>query len=300
MINREYITKFEAYLLTEKRVAHNTRMAYGQDLKQFLAYMEKNNISIEEITLDQIKKFLDYLYKLALSARSVARKIAALKGLFFYLSQRFAVPNLAQELLIPKIPKRLPTYLSEEEMELLFTTAEKDKSLNGKRNCMMLYLMYVTGMRVTELTSLKVHQIQLDEARLLVDGKGNKQRVIPLPQTIITLLKNYLKDTHRKFCKKHGDTAILFPIPYRKKIKSISRQSFWGILKQIWRKTGINHSISPHTLRHSFATHILKKGANLRSLQLLLGHEQVSTVEIYTHIETKYLREIYDKKHPRS
>ena len=300
MTNKDLITKFEAYLLTEKRVSRNTLSAYSRDLAQFEGFLHVEKLNLRTVSVDDLKMFLKVLHDRKLSSRSIARKIAALKRFYIYLSSRLEYENIAQDLIVPKIKKSLPEYLSEEEIEQLFKMAQKDTSKQGSRNLIMLYIMYATGMRVTELVQLKVSHIQFDVGCIRVDGKGGKQRMIPIPEPICRMFKVYLKKYHQLFIDKHGVTEYLFPIQYGKKIKHISRQSFWTILKCIWKKAAINRSISPHKLRHSFATHMLKKGANLRSLQLLLGHENISTVQVYTHVETSYLRKIYDKKHPRS
>ncbi len=300
MTNRDYITKFEAYLLTEKRVSKNTFVAYKRDLAQFEIFLNCEELILSKIKLDGLKKFLQYLHNHKLSARSIARKIAVLKGLFLFLSSKGYAENIAQGLIVPKIKKSLPSYLSEDEIEQLFQAAQKDSSLQGQRNLIMLYTLYVTGMRVTELVQLKVSHIQFDTGYIHVDGKGGKQRMIPIPLSIQKMLKKYIKKILYSFTAKNGPTEFMFPIRYGKKTKPISRQAFWTILKNIWKKAAMKKSISPHKLRHSFATHMLKKGANLRSLQLLLGHENISTVQIYTHVEMSYLRKIYDKKHPRS
>lgn len=297
---RELVTKFEAYLLTEKRVSHNTFAAYKQDLSQFVYFLEKEQLSIDQVTAAELKLFLQYLHDCKLSARSIARKIAALKGFFSFLAARHAFENSAEDLIVPKIKKSLPEYFTEEEVELLFQTAEKDTTLQGRRNQMMLYLMYVTGMRVSELVNLKIAHIMFNEGRIRIDGKGGKHRILPLPLSIITMLKNYIKQVHDSFTEKYNKTEYLFPIKYGKQIKPISRQAFWILLKGIWNKAGVQKIISPHKLRHSFATHMLKRGTNLRYLQEMLGHENIATVQVYTHVETSFLRKIYDKKHPRS
>ena len=300
MNTRDLITKFEAYLLTEKRVSQNTFIAYKQDLNQLIDFLEKEQLVLDQINIVDLKRFLQYLHDRKLSARSVARKIAALKGLFSFLSSRYQSDNIAQDLIVPKIKKNLPEYFSEEEIELLFQTAEKDTSKQGQRNQIMLYVMYVTGVRVSELVNLKIAHIMFNEGRVRIEGKGGKHRILPLPLSIVTMLKDYITQVHGAFMQKHGETGYLFPIKYGKQIKPISRQAFWTLLKGIWKKAGIDKSISPHKLRHSFATHMLKRGANLRHLQEMLGHENVSTVQVYTHVETSFLRKIYDKKHPRS
>lgn len=297
---KQYQTKFETYLLTEKRVTKNTFLSYQKDLQQFIEFLEKNSIFLEKLTSDDLKKFVHHLYGLKLSARSIARKIATLKSFFNYLNHYFNIKNKAKELHIPKIEKKLPTYLTQEEVSRLLNHAEQDKSELGIRNSIMIYLLYSSGMRVSELINVKISDIHFDTKFLSVEGKGGKQRMIPLPEVIINPLHDYIqKYAYSNFAPSVAP-VYLFPIQYGKKIKPISRQSCWGILKKLCEQAGIKRAISPHQLRHSFATHMLEKGVDLRSLQVLLGHEEITTVEVYTHVETSQLRKIYDKKHPRS
>src|SRR5579872_314026 len=300
MNTRDLVTKFEAYLLTEKRVSQNTFAAYKQDLSQLIVFLEKEQLAIGQVKTADLKRFLQYLHDRTLSARSIARKIAALKGLFAFLVSRHGFQNAAEDLIVPKIKKNLPEYFSEQEIELLFKAAEQDVTPQGRRNQMMLYLMYVTGLRVSELVHVKIAHIMFNEGRIRIEGKGGRHRILPLPLSIVTMLKNYIKQDLDNFMDKHGKTEFLFPIKYGKQLKPISRQAFWILLKGIWKKAEIKKPISPHKLRHSFATHMLKRGVNLRYLQEMLGHENVATVQIYTHVETSFLRKIYDKKHPRS
>lgn len=303
MNSREILTKFCAYLLTEKRVATNTFNAYRRDIEQFVDYLVRNKLNVMVIKLAEVKEFLAHLKELHMSAKSMSRKISSLKTFFNYMSQHHNVENLAEHLTFPKVEKRLPSYLSEKEVEKLLQVAQSDTSNAGIRNKTMLYLLYTSGMRITELTTLKVSNIHFDTGFIAVSGKGGKGRMIPIPQFMMQMLKKYLETTHRTFTNskgKHRPTDYLFPVFYAGKVKPISRQAFWTILKKMWAKTGNKRSISPHKLRHSLATHMLKNGADLRSLQLLLGHENLSTVQIYTHVETSYLRKVYDKKHPRS
>jgi integrase/recombinase XerD len=167
----------------------------------------------------------------------------------------------------------------------------------------MLYLLYVTGMRISELTNLTVSDIQFDTGFISVRGKGGKGRLVPIPEAIVLDIKSYLNEIHPKLLGKKSEfrsSDYLFPVLYAGKLKHITRQAFWAILKKMAILACVKKSLSPHKLRHSLATHLLRKGANLRSLQLLLGHENLSTVQIYTHIDTSYLRQVYDKYHPRS
>lgn len=295
----EFITKFEAYLLTEKRVSENTFAAYKQDLSQFRQFCALNQLSLEAITVNNLKDFLLFLKKRGIAPRSQARKIATIKGLFAYGAARFGLENYMQELHSPKLKKGLPAALSEEEIMQLFAEADKDDSLIGKRNSAMLYLMYVTGMRVSELISLKITDVHRDTSVVLIEGKGGRQRMVPIPEGMMQMLSAYIDETRAAILGRQISDC-LFPVLYGKKLKSPTRQAFWLVVKHIWKKANIDRPMSPHTLRHSFATHMLQKGANLRSLQILLGHEQLSTVQVYTHVDTSYLRDIYNKKHPRS
>ncbi|MEX0672434.1 MAG: tyrosine recombinase [Candidatus Babeliales bacterium] len=297
--------QFESYLLTEKRVSKNTFDAYCNDLEQLQNYLSEQKKTLKKIGSKELKGFIRYLKEdLNLSPRSIARKISTVKVFFDYLSEYCGFDNCAVDLTFPKLDKRLPHYLAEEEVEDLITVAAKKKTPIGVRNNMMLTLLYVTGMRISELIMLKVSDLQFDTGFLTItSGKGGKGRIVPLPRPVQSLLQEYLSDTH-PLLTKHKDQQLftdwLFPVFYGGILKYITRQAFWGILKKIARGTGTQKNVSPHKLRHSLATHLLKNGADLRSLQMLLGHENISTVQIYTHVETSYLREVYDKKHPRS
>ena len=295
---KDIINQFLTYLLTEKLVAGNTFAAYKTDINQFYEFLQKNNVAVPNISLPFIKSFLSTLKKAHLSAASLARKISTLKLFFSFVHEKGLMVDFGKHLLLPKLEKKLPLYLSEQEVEALLIAANQDNSALGKRNKVIVYLLYVTGIRISELTSLPISSIHWDTGFLLVNGKGGKERMVPLPMPMIEILKDYLACHH--FNKQKKVTDYLFPVKYAKTIRPITRQAFWGILKRLCHKAHINKSISPHQLRHSLATHLLKGGADLRSLQLLLGHENLSTVQIYTHIETSHLRTIYDKKHPRS
>lgn len=303
MTNQEYINDFERYLLTEKRVAKNTFDAYRRDLIQLIDYMEQASLACATITLQELQAFLVYLRKKNITARSIARKISCTKTFFSFLKQYHGLENHAQSLHTPTLEKRLPTYLKEQEVERLLETAHLDTSIHGVRNATMLYLLYATGLRISELVSLNVNALDFSQGYITVHGKGNKERIVPLPEHLMQFIEYYLEEIYPQLLIKDGEhctTHFLFPTFYAGVLKAMSRQMFWVYLKKIARRAGITNTLSPHMLRHSLATHLLKKGAHLRSLQLLLGHEQLTTVQIYTHVETEHLRKIYDKKHPRS
>lgn len=309
MTIQEAQTKFESYLLTQKRVSDNTFGAYRRDIKQFIDYLQLDYLqqkeihNVQSLCVAHLKSFLAHLHQEGIGARSLARKVSALKAFFVYLNERFDIPNLAAELHVPKIEKKLPEYLGENEIERLFAVASEGESAQDIRNKVMLYLLYVSGMRVSEMVNLKTSDLHFDTGIVQVQGKGGKQRIIPLPHPIMAMLKDYITTTHPELIYQKGvenKTDYLFPIRYGGALKPISRQAFWVILNDLCTKSGLSRSISPHKLRHSLATHMLKNGADLRSLQMLLGHENVATVQIYTHLETSHLRSVYDKKHPRS
>lgn len=302
MTIQEVQTKFESYLLTQKRVSDNTFGAYRRDIAQFVDYLKEGGITLEILSVPHLKSFLVFLNGHGIGARSLARKVSSLKAFFVYLHERFGLPNLAAELYVPKIEKKLPDYLQEQEIELLFQAANEGTSPQDIRNKVMLYLLYVSGMRVSEMVQLKTSDLQFDTGVVLVRGKGGKHRMVPLPLAILAMIKEYITTTLPALVHQKGTeikTDYLFPIRYGGILKPISRQAFWVILNDLCARSGITRSISPHKLRHSLATHMLKNGADLRSLQLLLGHENVATVQIYTHLETSHLRAVYDKKHPR-
>lgn len=296
-------TQFEAYMLTEKRVANNTFEAYRSDLQQFEAFLNRHEIDILGIKAKHLKFFLQELKSENLTARSMARKISALKVFFAYAYERHGIKNCSENLITPKIKKALPHFLSEDEIESLLNVTELDTSPIGIRNKVIMYLLYVSGMRISELVNLRASDIYFDTGFLKIKGKGDKERMIPIPASMQQMLREYLETVHRDFMvKKKASTQddYLFATSYAGKIKPITRQACWIILNTLWAKTGIKKTISPHQLRHSLASHMLKNGVDLRSLQLILGHENLSTVEIYTHIEVSHARDIYDKKHPRS
>lgn len=297
------LNKFTTYLLTEKRVSNNTFDAYRRDIQQFVDWLVKSKIAIEQANLVTLKQFLQWLKKEQLGSRSMSRKISSLKAFYNYLSKYLEFDNVARELVFPKLEKRLPSYLSEQEIKCLFETADKETTAHGFRNKIMLYVLYVSGMRISELVELTCSSLHFDTGFITVQGKGGKGRMVPIPAHIMAMLKKYLETAHKNFMQVNTEkrkTEYVFPVCYGGKVRPITRQAFWTILKQLAKKAGIERPISPHKLRHSLATHMLKNGADLRSLQLLLGHENLSTVQIYTHLETGYLRKVYDKKHPRS
>lgn len=294
--------QFRIYLLTEKRVSTHTLEAYCTDLRQFLSFMSNKALSPEEVKPADLKEFLANLKKDELASRSMARKVSSLKAFYGYINRYHGLDNCAESLIFPKLESRLPKCLSESDIEALLAAALTDKTLHGLRNRVMLSLLYVSGMRISELIKLRTSDIHQESKLIAVQGKGGKGRLIPIPHEIIVLIDQYSQEMISLFKSKNlqSENLYIFPVCYGGVIKPMTRQACWAIIKKIWAKTGIAKPISPHMLRHSLATHMLQHGADLRSLQMLLGHENLSTVQIYTHLDTSYVRSIYDAKHPRS
>lgn len=286
----EYISQFEIYLLSQKRVSLNTSDAYVRDIKQLLAYLISARIELGKTKRADLVEFLYYLkYKKNIGSYAQARKISSIKTFYKFLQSNYNIDDIASTLITPKREHKLPNYLSEQEIEVLLTCAENSINI---RNKIMLYLLYVTGMRISELCNLTICHIKFDIGFILVDGKGGRQRLVPIPHDIVHLLTAYVNN--------YKPVNYLFTTIYSGKTKKITRQAFWCALKKIAKQSGIQKPISPHVLRHSLATHLLKNGASTKVIQALLGHEDISTVQIYTHIETTTLRKAYDKYHPRS
>lgn len=300
----DYFASFQTYLLTEKRVLQNTFLAYKRDLEQFNLFLKQKRVDVDRCKKDHLKGFLKSLKDQGLSAKSLSRKISSLKLYFGFLNSRYDLGNLATALVFPKIEQTLPNYLSEVDIQKLLACANKDHSIKGQRNKVMLYLLYATGVRVSELVNLTFDQIKFDTGFVQLIGKGNKERAIPLPKNILEMLHNYIEHIYPKLIPDKIELDpkqnFVFVTLHKQRIKPITRQLFWLALKKILSKANILKRISPHSLRHSLATHLLKNGADIRSLQMILGHENLSTVQIYTHLENKEVRKIYDEKHPRA
>jgi integrase/recombinase XerD len=304
MNNTDAITKFIAYLLTERCLAQNTIDAYQRDLQQFIDYLMLQNITVEDISQSDIKSYLRFMHEQSLTDASRARKVSSLKTFLRYLHMHHQYKDHSVLIAVPKIGKQLPNYLTIQEVGLLLKATQKDTSPNGLRNKMMVYLLYATGLRVSELVELTLDSLNGADWCICVMGKGSKQRLVPINNDVMTMLVEYVQHTRAKIIAKDkvhkNECNWLFPVFYRGKSTTMTRQSFWKILNKLCLLAGIEKKVSPHQLRHSLATHLLKNGADLRSLQMLLGHENIATVQIYTHVDTTFLRDVYDKKHPRS
>ncbi len=293
----EVLVEYQHYLVSEKMKSLNTVKSYSSDLENYLYYLsEKLNITdVNYITTEDIKKYLVYLKKLGYSATSSSRSLSAIKSFhkFLFIERRTRI-NPAINLTSPKLEKKLPTVLSIDEVLQLLNSIEKNTPYD-LRNQAMLELVYATGLRVSELCNLKLNNLHLTNKMISTIGKGSKERLVPINDYAAKILRIYLLEARPKLVIPSKDQGYVF---LNNQGTAISRQSFFLFLKDLTKKAGINKEISPHTLRHSFATHLLEAGTDLRLIQEMLGHEDISTTQVYTHLSNKRLKEIYKGAHP--
>ncbi len=294
---QKQLDNYNNYLAVEKGLAQNTLESYRRDLKKFHNYLKKNGIdSINSIDRNLIGSFLGELKKSGYAMSTISRTIASIRSFFnFLLEEGVIVNNPAHELESPRIEKKLPRVLTTGEVDRLLGQPRPGEH-NGLRDKAMLELLYASGIRVSELVSLNVTDLDPRVGFLRCRGKGMKERIVPVGSVAINCVSEYLKSARDELCKNNGETALFVNHHGNR----MTRQGFWKLLKKYARKSNINGDITPHTLRHSFATHLLENGADLRSVQEMLGHSDISTTQIYTQITRRKIREIYDKTHPRA
>lgn len=283
------IEKYLDYLKYERKLSDNTYKSYEYNLKMLSNYFDKT--LTKELTSEQLK---EYFYGLNLSSKTKAHYITVFNSYYNFLTRENIISkNPLCGIKMPKLEKKLPNYLTVEEIDKLLDI--KLEKSTDYRNKAMLELLYATGMRISELTNLQISQIDFDDDLVRVMGKGKKERIIPLNDIAIKCLKEYIND-YRPFLLKLNTSEYVFINNFG---GTISRQGFFKILKKLCNKAGIKKEVSPHTLRHSFATHLLNNGADLRIIQELLGHENLVTTEIYAHLQNKKIKDDYDN-HPRA
>jgi integrase/recombinase XerD len=292
----ELLDRYYNYLSVERRLSANTLESYGSDIKKYLSFLKsRNDRSIVTSTRLDLLAFVNFEKKRGLSSRSCARALSCIKTFFKFLVQDGVLkksPILDVE--TPRLEKQLPSVLSVDEVEALIAAPDIDSPL-GLRDRALFELLYATGLRVSELVSLTVNAINVDAGFVLVMGKGSKERVIPVGEEALKWLRRHLLEA-RQLILRTRTSKYMFTNRFGARL---SRQGFWKIVKKYCLKAGIVKKISPHTLRHSFASHLLAGGADLRSVQTMLGHEDISTTQIYTHVEKERLKTIHDKYHPR-
>ena len=292
------INGFSAYLKIERSLSDNTVESYIRDVKKLKSFIshnpnEKKNWST--INLEDLQAFLSNIHDLGLSANSQSRIISSLKTFFKYLNIEELIKNNPAELLeSPKIGRKLPDTLSVDEINQLIQTIDRSTNL-GERNITIIEVLYGCGLRVSELINLKISEIYWEEGFIRVIGKGSKQRLVPLGSVAVKHLKIYLKEIRIKLKINPSAQDIVF---LNRRGNKLTRVMIFTIIKQLAEKANIKKNISPHTLRHSFATHLVEGGADLRAVQEMLGHESITTTEIYTHLDRSYLRQAILDHHP--
>jgi integrase/recombinase XerD len=287
------IEQFQDTLWMEQGLSDNTLKAYGSDLKQFASWLKHKNLLDTQAA--DVSTYLAVKFQQGSSARSSARLLSSLRRFFTFLVRQGAMAeDPCARIEAPHVGKRLPATLSEQDVEQLLA-APDCSNLLGLRDRAMLELLYATGLRVSELVSLRIEQINFRQGAIRVVGKGDKDRLIPMGEEAVTWLESY-KNNARKEILGQRQTDDLF---VTRRAGAMTRQAFWHIIKRYAKKAGINKPLSPHTLRHAFATHLLNHGADLRVVQLLLGHSDLSTTQIYTHIARERLKDLHARCHPR-
>jgi integrase/recombinase XerD len=293
---KKVLDGFRAYLLLERSLSDNTLKSYNFDVQKLLTYFSERNINYKEAKLQDFQSFLVFLNDLGIASTSQARIISGIKSFYTYLLSEDIIDDDPTQLLeMPKLSRYLPTVLSLEEIDLLKSVIDLSKP-DGQRNKAMIEVLYSCGLRVSELIGLKISNIYPQEGFIQVFGKGSKQRLIPISDTALHEISMYMIDRN-SWEIKPGEEDFLF---LNQRGSHLSRQSVFNLIKQCAMDAGIKSVISPHTLRHSFATHLLEGGADLRVIQELLGHESILTTEIYTHIDMTYLRDTILSYHPRN
>ena len=302
------VSSFLQHLIVEKGFSQNTSSAYRNDLSQFVMFLQQNGIggskgsdSVEwtAVDIDTLNHYItDLKERKGYRNATAARKVASVKSFFGFLAENGIITEDPTDSLgTPKVGRSLPKYLSEEEVGRLLDEGYKPATNEGQRDAVMMELLYATGLRVGELVSLNVGDVNTEESYVRCLGKGSKERIVHLYPKALQELKKYMKQSRQVMLGKRKGEQALF-VNHRG--ERLTRQWVWSVLKNYAQSAGIKSSITPHTLRHSFATHLLQNGASLRHVQELLGHSSISTTQVYTHLTSPYVREEYEKSHPRA
>jgi integrase/recombinase XerD len=291
-------TRFIRHLALEKGLADNTLFSYETDLKRYINYLKKNRItSVEQITPLVLQKYIRLLFELGLANSSMARNFSSLRGFHKYLTDNdYAEVDPTELLETPRLKRKLPQVLSVDDVISIIKQPDTDEPL-GIRDRAMLEVLYSCGLRISELLRLKLNHLYLDDSLVRIVGKGSKERFTPVGEEAVYWIKNYLGRVRPYLATNKTTRNVVF---LNGRGQPLSRMGFWKILRKYVLKANITHDVHPHTFRHCFATHLIDNGADLRSVQELLGHTDISTTQIYTHVSRKQLAEIYKKYHPRS
>ncbi len=293
----DLLDSFLSYLVVEKGLSENTLESYGRDLKKFLLFIKSRGItSAREIKYGDILDFMTRSREEGLNATTIVRSMVSVKQFFKYLlAEKVLSDDPTAHIKTPKMKKAIPGVISLDDVESILG-APDESTPEGLRDAAMLEILYATGIRVSELIGLKLNDVNFELGFVVVYGKGSKERVVPIGDKAREKLLSYLRDSRPSLLKGREAKALFVT----RRGAGMTRQGFWKIIKAQALKAGVTKKISPHTLRHSFATHLLERGADLRTIQVMLGHSDISTTQIYTHVESERLKEIHKKYHPRS
>ncbi len=285
------------YLRVERGLAENTAAAYASDVDKLIGYLDEQRIAVEKATTDDLDHFVAALHDLGIGPRSVARIISGIKSFYKYMRlEGFTDHNPTQLLDSPQLGRHLPEVLTLDEIDRMEACIDMSTP-EGIRNRAIIETMYGCGLRVSELVGLQMSLVYADEEFIVVRGKGDKQRLVPISQVALQLIEHYVRQVRQTLVVRRGCEDILF---LNRRGGQLSRQMVFIVIKGLCEMAGINKRVSPHTLRHSFATHLLEGGANLRAIQQMLGHESITTTEVYVHIDRSRLRREILQHHPRN
>ncbi len=289
------INNFLQFIQNDKKASENTLQSYRRDILQYQKYIEANKINYVKVDTEEISKYLDYMKELGKKSSTISRSLASIRAFYQYLLRNKKIKkDPTEEIQSPKIDKRVPTVLSAQEVELLLEQP-KSVDLKGIRDKAMLEFAYATGMKVTEIISLNITDVDFGEG-LVMCKTGDKQRNIPLGNLSKEALKDYVENARPILIKDDSVTALFVNTNGQR----LTRQGFWKIIKYYKEQAHITKDITPHVLRHSFATHLLQNGADLKSIQLMLGHSDISSTQVYMQFQDESLQNIYKKAHPRA
>lgn len=289
------IKAFLDFLSVEKGLSSNTVLSYSRDVQKLVQFFQQEKKSWLKAGEEDLVRFIHRQSRTGLSPRSLARVISSLKAFYrFLVLDDLLLKNPAANLSSPKTWLSLPKFLTVKEVESLLRQPVPEEA-RGIRDKAMLELLYATGLRASELVSLKTKDVNLEDGFLLCLGKGGKERLVPVGESAVMAVRRYVDEVRPKLLKQPCEFLFL-----TRRGGAFTRQGFWKLLKDYAQKAGLKSKISPHILRHSFATHLLERGADLRSVQLMLGHSQITTTQVYTHVSRRRLRQVYDKFHPRA